>query len=58
MYAADAKYCDFVISSQKFMLIQRVTYAPYFIREKIDRLRTFMISAVLPQRLAHHFFGM
>ena len=58
MYAADATYCDFLICSQKFMVILRIAYEPHFIRDKLDRLRTFMVCAVLPQMLAHHFFGM
>ena len=57
MFCCGVMYCDFVVSTTKFMLIHRVKYDPDFMRQKVEKVRMFMSRAVLPQVMGRHFFG-
>ena len=55
MFVCGVQYCDFVVHTNSFTLIERVPYDVAFISECLPKVRLFMNKAVLPQLMAHHF---
>lgn len=57
MFVCGVQYCDFVVHTNSFTMIERVMYDSAFILERLPKVRLFMNKAVLPQLMAHHFMG-
>ena len=55
MFVCDVTYCDFVVHTNRFTLIERVQLDRSFMANCLHKVKVFMTKAVLPQLMAHHF---
>uniref|UniRef100_A0A1X7U2J2 YqaJ viral recombinase domain-containing protein n=1 Tax=Amphimedon queenslandica TaxID=400682 RepID=A0A1X7U2J2_AMPQE len=52
MFCTDTFWCDFVVSTEKDLFVQRISFDRQFWETTITKLRTFYFTALLPQLAA------